>query len=94
MGLHGEKHWARRLTASVEKDLRGDEVPGFFGDDVAGEEVKLLESVLPAVKVGLELAAVSGADAIAGGLDLDPDDTVAEVESDIEGLGVSPRLER
>ncbi len=62
-------------------------------DDVAGEEVKQLGGVLPAVKIGLELTEVSGADAIAGGLNLDPDDTVAEVEGDVEGLGVSPWLE-
>jgi hypothetical protein len=45
------------------------------------------------VKIGLELTEVSGADAVAGGLGLDPDDAVAEVEGDVEGLGVSPRLE-
>ena len=64
-----------------------------MGDDVASEEVKLPGSVLPAMRVGLELTAVSGADAVAGGLDLDPDDAVAEVEGDVEGLGVSPGLE-
>jgi len=92
-GFHGKEHWARRLTAAVEKDPRRDEVPGFWGDDVASEEVKLPGSVLPAVRVGLELTAVSVVDAVAGGLDLDPEDAVAEVEGDVEGLGVSPGLE-
>ena len=92
-GLHGEEHRARRLTASVEEDARRDEVPGFLRDDVADEEVNLLGGVLPAVKIGLELTAVSVVDAVAGGLDLDPDDTVAEVEGDVEGLGVSPGLQ-
>ncbi len=64
-----------------------------MGDDVAGEEVKEFEGVLPAVKIGLELTFVSVVDAVAGGLDLDPEDTVAEVEGDVEGLGVSLRLE-
>jgi hypothetical protein len=45
------------------------------------------------VKIGLEVTAVSGPDAVAGGLNLDPDDAVAEVEGDVEGLGVSPRLQ-
>jgi hypothetical protein len=85
-GLHGEEHWARRLTASVEKDTRRDEVLGLWGDDVASEEVKLPGSVLPAVMVGLELTAVSVVDAVAGGLDLNPEDTVAEVEGNVEGL--------
>ncbi len=92
-GFHGEEHWAGWLTASVEKDRRRDEVPGLLGDDVAGEEVKEFEGVLPAVKIGLELTLVSVVDAVAGGLDLDPEDAVAEVEGDVEGLGVSPGLE-
>jgi hypothetical protein len=79
-------------SGKVEDDPRRDE-PGFWGDDVAGEEVEQLGGVLPAVKIGLELTEASGADAIAGGLDLDPDDAVAEVEGDVEGLEVSPRLE-
>ena len=48
---------------------------------------------MPAMDIGMELAAVSGADAVAGGLDLDPEDAVAEVEGDVEGLGVTPGLE-
>jgi hypothetical protein len=48
---------------------------------------------LPIVKIGLELTAVSVVDAVAGGLDREPDDTVAEVEGDVEGLGISPGLE-
>src|ERR1700685_714506 len=46
-GLHGEEHWARRLTAAVEQDPRRDEVPSFLRDDVADEEVKQLRGVFP-----------------------------------------------
>ena len=93
MGLHGEEHWARRPLASVEEDPRRDDVPGLLGDDVAGEEVNMLGGVLPAVVVGSELTAVSGVDAVTGGLNLNSDDAGAEIEGDVEGLGVSPGLE-
>jgi hypothetical protein len=79
--------------AAVEKEPGWDEVPGSLGDDVGGEKIEHIGPVTAAVVVGADLTAVSGADAEAGGLDLDPDDTVAEVEGDVEGLGVSPRLE-
>lgn len=93
MGLDGGEHWPRRPLASVEEDPAWDEVPGFLGDDVAGEEVNMLGSVLPSVVVGSELTAISGVDAVAGGLDLDSYDAGAEIEGDVEGLGVSPGLE-
>jgi hypothetical protein len=79
--------------AAVEKEPGWDEVPGSLGDDVGGEKIEHIGGVTAAVIVGADLASVSGAGAEAGGLDLDPDDTVAEVEGDVEGLGVSPGLE-
>jgi hypothetical protein len=79
--------------AAVEKEPGWDQVPGSLGDDVGGEKIEHIGAVTATVIVGADLTAVSGADAEAGGLDLDPDDTVAEVEGDVEGLGVSPRLE-
>ena len=93
MGLHGEEHWARRPLAPVEEDPARDEVPGFLGDDVAGEEVNMLGGVLPSVVVGSELTAVSGVSAVTGGLNLDSYDAGAEIEGNVEGLGVSPCLQ-
>jgi hypothetical protein len=79
--------------AAVEKEPGWDEVPGSLGYDVSGEKIEHIGAVTAAVIVGADLASVSGADAEAGGLDLDPDDTGAEVEGYVEGLGVSPGLE-
>jgi hypothetical protein len=88
--LHGKEHWAAGMFPALEKNLRRDEVPGALGDDVGGEKIEQLRCIAASVGVGMDLATVSGADAEAGGLDLNPDDTVAEVEGDVEGLGVSP----
>ena len=63
-------------------------------DDVGGEELELIERVGLAEIVGLELAEVSGAVAVGGGLNLDSYDTVAEAQGYIEGRRVAKSLPR
>ena len=91
-GLHGAEHDGM-LAADSKDHLCRDDVPAILRDDIGGEEVDLLECVvLFLVVVGLELAEVSGAGAVACGLDLDAEDAAAGFHSDVEGRGVSPWL--
>jgi len=91
--LDGVEHEAG-FALGTEEQGGGDDVPGFDGDDVGGEEVELGESVVLLFEVvGLELAEVSGAGAAGGGLDLHAQEVGAVVDANVVGASVSPGLE-
>ena len=86
-GLDGAEHDGM-LAADSQDHFCGDDVPAVFGDYIGGEEVDLLERVVLLFGgVGLELAEVSGAGPVGGGLDLDTEDAAAGFDSDVEGGG-------
>src|SRR5579872_874268 len=89
-GDHGAEHGSGFAHAAEQDDGR-DDVPGVLRNDVGGEEVDLLDGVVPLlVIVGLELAEVSGASAVGGGFDLYAQDAAAGFDPDVIRRGITP----
>jgi hypothetical protein len=69
----------------------GDDVPGFGGDDVGGEEVELIGGVGNAV--GGDAAAIGIPAAVFGALDLDAQKVSVVLDGEVVGSGVAPGLD-
>jgi hypothetical protein len=92
-GLDGIEHDSL-FAFGAEEQGGGDEVPGFDGDYICGEEVELGESVVLLFEVvRFELAEVSGAGAAGGGFDLHAQEVGTVIDADIVRASFSVGLE-
>src|SRR5579864_7141391 len=70
----------------------GIKIPGVNWDDVRGEQVNLLQRIVPRLpEVGFELTGISGAGAVCSGFHLHAEEMWPPINANIPG-GVSPRF--